>query len=43
MCRIWEAATKLSPVHLRTDGVKQPTPAQTLLDYKTSEVRLAWF
>jgi len=38
MNRIWESAIKLSPVPLRTDGVPQPTPAQVLLDYKTSEV-----
>ena len=36
--RIWESAVKLLPVPLRTDGVKQPTPAQSLVDYKTSEV-----
>jgi len=37
--RIWESAVKLLPVPLRTDGVTQPTPAQSLVDYKTSEVR----
>ena len=37
--RIWNSSVNLSPVPLRTDGVQQPTPAQVLLDYKTSEVR----
>ena len=38
--RIWETAMKLCPVPLRVDGVQQPTPAQCLVEYQTSEVRI---
>ena len=31
---------KLYPVPLRVDGVQQPTPAQCLVEYQTSEVRI---
>lgn len=38
--RIWQAAVKLCPIPLRTDGVQQPTPAQILVEYKTSEIHV---
>jgi len=41
--RIWEQAMTLSSVNLRVEGVNQPTPANILLDYKTSQVRwISW-
>ena len=38
--RHWDEGAKIVPVHLRTGGVKEATPARAIVDYETSEVRL---
>ena len=35
---MWDTAVKVVPVHLRTQGITEPTPIRAIADYETATV-----
>jgi len=36
----WDTATRVLPVHMRTEGVSEPTPIRSLCEYQTRDIHI---